>query len=83
MLIQLICPGFVKTAATDQNAFPMPFLMDVGDAAERAMKGLATDRFEISFPRRFALILKFLNILPYRIYFPLVARATGWSGKVD
>ena len=83
VLIQLICPGFVKTAATDQNAFPMPFLMDVGDAAERVMKGLATDRFEISFPRRFALILKLLNILPYRIYFPLVARATGWSGKVD
>jgi NADP-dependent 3-hydroxy acid dehydrogenase YdfG len=83
VLIQVVCPGFVKTAATDANPFPMPFLMPVEAAAERIMAGLSTSRFEITFPRRFALILKALNILPYGAYFAAVSRATGWSGKAD
>ena len=77
VLIQVVCPGFVKTPATDANAFPMPFLMDVGEAAERVVEGLETDRFEIAFPKRFVLILKALNLLPYRAYFAAVSRATG------
>ena len=83
VLIQVVCPGFVKTAATDGNAFPMPFLMDAGDAADRFVAGLETTRFEIAFPRRFALILKLLNMMPYGLYFSAVSRATGWNGKGD
>jgi NAD(P)-dependent dehydrogenase (short-subunit alcohol dehydrogenase family) len=76
ILMQVINPGFVETPLTDQNEFEMPFLMKVDAAADRILSGLATTRFEIVFPRRFALILKFLNILPYRLYFPLVGRMT-------
>lgn len=74
---QLVCPGFVRTPLTDKNPFPMPFLMEPGDAAEAFYKGLQSDRFEITFPRRFALILKLLNALPYGLYFRLVKRGTG------
>jgi len=35
VLIQVICPGFVKTSATDTNAFPMPFLIQSAEAANR------------------------------------------------
>lgn len=70
--IQIIMPGFVETPATDQNDFPMPFLMSVRDAADRIVQGLPADKFEITFPRRFTWMLKFVNILPYGIYFPLV-----------
>lgn len=83
VLMQIASPGFVKTAATDSNAFPMPFLMEAGAAATRYVDGLDTTRFEIVFPRRFALILKALNILPYRVYFAAVSRATGWRGRRD
>jgi short-subunit dehydrogenase len=75
--LQLVDPGFVKTPLTDKNDFPMPFLMDVDDAVDAFVKGLESDAFEIVFPRRFALILKFLRLLPYRLYFPLVKRTTG------
>jgi len=76
--IQLIDPGFVRTPLTDRNPFPMPFLMEPEEAAERMVRGLASPRFEITFPKRFTWQLKLLRILPYALYFPLVRRITGW-----
>ena len=75
--LQLVDPGFVKTPLTDKNEFPMPFLMELDDAVAAFARGLESDRFEIVFPRRFALILKFLRILPYGLYFRIVRRMTG------
>ncbi|MCA3675142.1 MAG: SDR family NAD(P)-dependent oxidoreductase, partial [Methylobacterium sp.] len=68
ILFQLVNPGFVETPATAQNAFEMPYLMPVDEAARRIADGLDDGRFEIFFPRRFAWQLKFLAILPYRVY---------------
>lgn len=76
--IQVVAPGFVDTPATRRNPFPMPFLMPVAAAADRLVDGLRGSAFEITFPRRFTWGLKLLRILPYRLYFPLVRRATGW-----
>ena len=75
--LQLVDPGFVRTPLTDKNEFPMPFLMELDAAVDAFARGLAADRFEIVFPRRFALILKFLRLLPYGLYFRLVRRMTG------
>jgi NAD(P)-dependent dehydrogenase (short-subunit alcohol dehydrogenase family) len=75
--LQLVNPGFVGTPLTDRNAFPMPFLIPAEEAARRICEGFATGGFEITFPRRLPWILKALNHLPYALYFPLVARATG------
>jgi short-subunit dehydrogenase len=72
--LTLINPGFVRTPMTDKNEFPMPFLMDVEDAAERMIRGLEKDNFEITFPRRFTWLLKLLRILPINIYLRLTAR---------
>jgi len=75
--LQVVCPGFVRTPLTDRNPFPMPFLMEVDAAADALAAGLRSDRFEIVFPRRFAFVLKFINMLPYPLYFRLVRHATG------
>ena len=74
--IQLIDPGFVRTPLTDRNDFPMPFLIDTDLAADRIARGLRSRRFEIAFPRIFVALLKLLRLLPFRLYFPLVDRAT-------
>jgi NAD(P)-dependent dehydrogenase (short-subunit alcohol dehydrogenase family) len=75
--IQVVTPGFVETPATDKNDFPMPFLMPVDKAAEAFARGLKGNAFDITFPKRFTYMLKLANLLPYWLYFPLVARITG------
>jgi short-subunit dehydrogenase len=72
--LQVVNPGFVRTPLTDRNTFPMPFLMDVEDAAETLYRGLQTDRFEIVFPRRFAYLLKILRCMPARLAFGITRR---------
>ena len=74
--ISVVNPGFVRTPLTDRNPFPMPFLMEVDDAAARLAAGLDTGKFEITFPRRFTYLVKLARILPYGLYFRLVKRAT-------
>ncbi len=72
--LQLVNPGFVKTPLTESNRFPMPFLMEVEDAAEAFYRGLQSDRFEIIFPRRFAYIMKALGMLPYPLLFAVTRK---------
>jgi NAD(P)-dependent dehydrogenase (short-subunit alcohol dehydrogenase family) len=76
VVMQLIDPGFVRTPLTDKNEFPMPFLIPAEAAAARIERGLESKRFEITFPRLYTWLHKLARLLPYRIYFPLVARAT-------
>jgi short-subunit dehydrogenase len=73
--VQIINPGFVKTRLTDKNEFPMPFLMNADQAADRIVKGLASNCFEVHFPRRLSLVMKFMRLLPYRLYFWLLDKA--------
>lgn len=74
--LSLINPGFVKTPMTEENDFPMPFIMEVEDAAEKMVQGLKAEKFEITFPWQLVRILKFLNVLPYSLYFLITRRLT-------
>lgn len=47
-------PGFVRTALTARNRFPMPFLMDAEVAGRRTVEGLERGRAVVRYPRRFA-----------------------------
>lgn len=76
--ISVILPGFVKTPLTAKNKFPMPFLMEVADAAKAILAGLDKGKFIIAFPGGLAWPLRFLRILPAPIYFALVSRTTKW-----
>lgn len=72
--IQLVNPGFVETPLTDKNDFPMPFLMPLEDAAEAFYRGLRSNRFEITFPWRFAAMMKILRCLPAPLAFAITRR---------
>tara|TARA_A100001011_G_C14287597_1_gene834567 strand:- start:480 stop:1232 length:753 start_codon:yes stop_codon:yes gene_type:complete len=71
--VSIISPGFIKTPLTDKNEFPMPFLRTPDYAAKEIFNGLVkSNAFEIHFPKGLTLTLKFLRILPYRLYLFLV-----------
>ena len=73
--LQVVNPGFVRTPLTDKNPFPMPFLMDVDDAAKAFYRGLKSDKFEIVFPRRLAYLLKVFRWMPS-------ALAMAWARRL-
>ena len=71
--VSVVSPGFIRTPLTDKNEFPMPFLRSPEFAAEKIYNGLMnSSSFEIDFPKQLTFTLKFLRILPYRIYLFLV-----------
>ena len=74
--ISLVSPGFIKTPLTDKNELPMPFIKSPEYAAEKMFNGLTkSNTFEIHFPIALTLLLKFLRILPYRIYLFLIDKS--------
>ena len=72
--LSVVHPGFVRTPLTDQNEFPMPFLMSADDAARRLIDGLNKRKFDITFPTRFALLMRGVRCLPDAVYFWLTRR---------
>lgn len=75
--VSLVQPGFVDTPLTAKNDFRMPALITPAQAAEAMLEGWRRGDFEIHFPRRFTFWMKLMRLLPYRLYFPAVARFTG------
>lgn len=74
MNVKLISPGFVRTALTDKNDFSMPMIVTPERAAKAIARGLRSPSFEIHFPKRFTLLLKFLRLLPYCLANPLAKK---------
>lgn len=70
--VSVINPGFVATAMTARNTFPMPFMIGAEDAARRIISGLERRRFEIAFPWQMVAILKIARVLPYPVFFALL-----------
>lgn len=75
--VSVINPGFVRTPLTEQNDFSMPALMEPDAAADAMYAGIRSERFEVTFPKRFTWSLKLLRMLPYTLYFPLIRRGMG------
>ena len=70
--ITVINPGFVETPMTEPNEFPMPFIVTADRAVDEILKGLDSGKFEIAFPRTFAMLLKVMRRAPYPVFFWIV-----------
>lgn len=75
--LQLVSPGFVETPLTARNDFSMPDIISVDEAVTHMLRGFASDKFEIAFPRRFTAALRIARALPYALYFRIARRITG------
>ena len=74
--VSIVNPGFVQTPLTAGNEFTMPALLTPAQAANAIVQGWSRGAFEIHFPKRFTLWMQAMRLLPYRVYFNLVQRAT-------
>jgi len=63
-----IRPGWVRTHLTDQNNFPMPFLMDVDRASYKIRRALDRGRKRFTFPWQMAILVHLITAMPDFIY---------------
>lgn len=75
--VQVLNSGFIDTPMTRKHDYRMPLLMPAGEAARRTVDGFERGGFEIAFPRRTAWTMKLVNLLPYPVYFRIIARVAG------
>lgn len=66
--------GFVETPMTEQNNFPMPFIINAEEAAKGVLKQLRKRPLRINFPLRLHLVLGFFSNLQRLWYSSVIPR---------
>lgn len=59
-----VCPGYIRTAMTAGNRFPMPGLMDADRAARIILHGIAAGKRRVAFPWWMAGLARLVGSLP-------------------
>lgn len=72
--MSIVNPGFVRTPMTAVNDFPMPFIIDSDEAANRIIAGLQAKRYEIAFPTRMAIAMKLMQRMPNWLFLRISRR---------
>lgn len=62
--LHAICPGFIRTAITDRNAFPMPGLMEPAVAARLTLAGIRAGRLRVVYPWSLYAMSRITGALP-------------------
>ena len=70
--VTTICPGYVKTEMTAEVETPMPFLLELDDAAKRIYRAINRTKTEYAFPWPMAFLTRFARYVPNAIYDRLV-----------
>jgi NAD(P)-dependent dehydrogenase (short-subunit alcohol dehydrogenase family) len=63
-----LCPGYIRTPMTDVNTYPMPFIIDADDAAQRFARVIAKQKSFAVVPWQMGLVGKLLKLLPNWLY---------------
>jgi len=75
-----VCPGYVRTAMTAKNRFPMPGLMEADRAAGIILRGIAAGRVRITFPWWVGVGARLVGLLPPRLSGALMSLPPGKAG---
>jgi short-subunit dehydrogenase len=70
-----ISPGYIATAMTEKNPYPMPFLLQPNAAARRIVRAIERGKRHSVIPWQMALVARGLKMLPDPLYDALFARA--------
>ena len=72
-----VCPGYVRTAMTARNRFPMPGLMDADRAAGIILRGIAAGRRRVVFPWWMGALSRLAGLLPPAWSAAMLSKAPG------
>jgi short-subunit dehydrogenase len=70
-----ICPGYIETPMTEQNPYPMPFIMSAETSAHKIMSIIERGKTFAVIPWQMALVARLLRVAPNWLYDRLFARA--------
>ena len=70
-----VCPGYIATAMTANNPYPMPFIISAEAAAKKIIRAIERQRRFLVIPWQMAVLGRVLKILPYWLYDRLFAKA--------
>jgi short-subunit dehydrogenase len=70
-----LCPGYIKTPMTDINSYPMPFILEPGDAARRMARIIESGTSFAVVPWQMGLVGWLMKRLPNWLYDRLFAKA--------
>jgi short-subunit dehydrogenase len=76
-----LCPGYVVSAMTAANRFPMPGLMPAGRAARIMLRGIAAGRRRVVFPWWMGAAARLAGLLPLGVSARLLGLAPGKAVK--
>lgn len=77
-----ICPGFIATAMTEKNPFPMPFIISAEDAAKRFARVIAQQTSHATIPWQMAGASVVLRHLPNWMFDRLFAKTKRKQRKM-
>lgn len=70
-----LAPGYIDTPMTRVNRYPMPFLMDADEAAERMCRAIDRQTRYCVIPWQMGIVAKLLRLLPNPVFDRLFERA--------
>lgn len=70
-----ICPGYIKTPMTSVNPYPMPFILEVDDAAKRMARAIERGCSFTVIPWQMGLVGRAMKLLPNWLYDLILKRA--------
>ncbi len=77
-----VCPGYIDTPMTQENKYPMPFLMPPDEFARRMARAVAAKRRRVVIPWQMALVAVLLRNVPGWLYDRAFARAPRKSRDI-
>jgi len=72
--VTCIHPGFVRTEMTAPNTHPMPFMLEIDEAAERMGRAIVRGQPVFSFPWQTRAAMGVAQALPNAVFDPLIRR---------
>lgn len=75
--VTVVTPGYIQTAMTKVNNFPMPFMISAKRAAKIIKQKLKPGKNHIAFPLRYYILVKIMSNLPWIILKKILAKLPG------